>query len=84
MCELVRLSLGGLRGIPFTKRKFDDFEVQITVMVLEELYHWEPINYDKLVEEKFDNSKESVNFTSNSGGHSLRLSDDGAKPRNRS
>ena len=52
--------------------KFDDFEVQITVMVLEELYHWEPINYDKLVEgKKFDNSKESVNFTSNRGGHSL-------------
>ena len=32
--------------------KFADFEVQITVMVLEELYHWEPINCDKLVEEK--------------------------------
>ena len=32
--------------------KFDDFEVQITVMVLEELYHWEPINNDKLVEGK--------------------------------
>ena len=32
--------------------KFDDFEVQITVMVLEELYHWEPIHCDKLVEEK--------------------------------
>ena len=30
--------------------KFDDYEVHITVMVMEELYHWEPINFDKLVE----------------------------------
>jgi len=36
----VYIFVGGLQGIPLQSAKFDDYEVHITMMVLEELYHW--------------------------------------------
>jgi len=70
---------------PFSEAvKFDDDEIQNAVIVLEELNHWLPINFRYTggsTKSNFLTESVELGFIKN-GGHSLRLTDDGAKPRN--
>ena len=71
---------------PFSEAvKFDDDEIQKAGIVLEELNHWLPTNFrytgGSTNLSKFLTESVELGFIKN-GGHSLRLTDDGAKPQN--